>query len=216
MARGCSRLMFGKPVIHTVLILDQLVLGSISGSSDVFQIAEEVTFTGRMPRQKEVSIRVETALSSQSSVGWDSTIPVSRGDPLPLWSPPLDLCPSTVVAVTSWMLLHLPIASMTIASTLCSPAPVSQLPRTESLWSNSERGFWSHHLETCTICTTHIYKKKKMWMASLLQKGVLAHTVNLTILTSWQALATQKENQPWAICTADVNVFWTQVLGMYF
>lgn len=93
--------MFGKPVIHTALILGQLILGSISGSSDVFQIAEEVTFTGRMPRQKEVSIRVEAALSSQSSVGWDSTIPVSREDPLPLWSPPLDSCPSTVVAVTS-------------------------------------------------------------------------------------------------------------------
>lgn len=92
--------MFGKPVIHTALILGQLVLGSISDSSDVFQIAEEVTFTGRMPRQ-EIRIRVATALSSQSSVGWDSTIPVSRGDPLPLWSSPLDLCPSTVAAVTS-------------------------------------------------------------------------------------------------------------------
>lgn len=86
--------MFGKPVIHTALILGQLVLGSISGSSDAFQIAEEVTFTGRMPRQKEVSIHVATALSSQSSVGWDSTIPVSRGDLLPLWSPPLNLCSS--------------------------------------------------------------------------------------------------------------------------
>lgn len=60
--------MFGKPVIHTALIRGQLVLRSISGSSDVFQIAEEVTFTGRMPRQKEVSIRVVTALSSLSSV----------------------------------------------------------------------------------------------------------------------------------------------------
>lgn len=215
MDRGCSRLMFGKPVIHTALILGQLVLGSISGSSDVFQIAEEVTFTGRMPRQKEVSIHVATALSSQSSVGWDSTIPVSRGDPLPLWSPPLDLCPSTVVAVTSWMLLHLPIASLTIASTLCSPAPCHNSPELNSSGQTVREGS-DHIIWKLALCTTHIYQKKKLWMAFLLQKGVLAHTVNLTIPTSWQALGTQKEDQPWAICTADVNVFWTQVLRMYF
>lgn len=161
MDRGCSRLMFGKPVIHTALILGQLVLGSISGSSDVFQIAEEVTFTGRMPRQKEVSIHVATALSSQSSVGWDSTIPVSRGDPLPLWSPPLDLCPSTVVAVTSWMLLHLPIASLTIASTLCSPAPCHNSP--ELNWTLLVKQ-WERVLITSfgnLHYVPHTYTKKK-------------------------------------------------------